>query len=88
MGTPPGSSGTPITSGSSGALGAAESSGVADALDKAPPPDGRSGQSAGHPVDEVGPPGGIGTDAAKFEDLGVAPPARPDGEQAERLTRE
>jgi pilus assembly protein FimV len=96
VGAAPGSSGTPIAAGSSGpsgAVGAAESSGIADALGQAGPDSGRLAQSAGQTVTGVGMPAGIGAVAAHADDLAVAPaavapPARPDDEQAEKLTRD
>jgi hypothetical protein len=96
MGAAPGASGTPIDAGSSGpsgAVGAAESSGVADVLGQAGQDDGQLVRSAGQALDGAGPPTGVGADATRSDDLAVAPPAvappaRPDDEQAEKLTRD
>jgi Excreted virulence factor EspC, type VII ESX diderm len=96
MGAAPGSSGTPIAAGSSGpsgAVGAAESSGIADGLGQAGSQGDQLAQSAGQTVAGAGLPAGIGADATHSDDLAVAPaavapPARPDDEQAEKLTRD
>jgi hypothetical protein len=94
-----GSSGTPIDPRAAtapvtpGAIGAAESSGIGDLLGQAGQDSGQLAQHAGQTAAGTSPPTGVGADATRSDDLAVAPPAvappaRPDDEQAEKLTRD